>query len=180
VFITFDDRPSDSPFVERVFRSRSERAGTFLSMAASQWMMVVTKVAGRTTLTIRGPETRATLAECPADGEWFGILFKTGTFMPAFPAGRLIDRKDVTLKEGVAILDAVHQAGYFDQAHLTRSLRRFTGQTPAQIIRGDQQLSFLYKTALIDQATMILPTEEEADGKIQLPEAGKGFLPVSY
>jgi methylphosphotriester-DNA--protein-cysteine methyltransferase len=50
------------------------------------------------------------------------------------------------LKEGVSILETVHQAGYYDQAHLTRSLNYLIGQTPAQIIRGNEQLSFLYKT----------------------------------
>lgn len=37
------------------------------------------------------------------------------------------------LGQGVPILDVVEQAGYADQPHLTRSLRRFIGQTPAQI-----------------------------------------------
>src|SRR4029079_8716723 len=41
------------------------------------------------------------------------------------------------LKQGVAILDAVHEAGYYDQAHLTRSLKRLIGQTPAQILRAE-------------------------------------------
>ena len=50
------------------------------------------------------------------------------------------------LKEGVSILDTVHKAGYYDQAHLTRSLSYLIGQTPAQIIRAEQQLSYLYKT----------------------------------
>jgi methylphosphotriester-DNA--protein-cysteine methyltransferase len=50
------------------------------------------------------------------------------------------------LKAGASILDVVSKAGYYDQAHLTRSLKRFVGQTPAQILRAEQQLSFLYKT----------------------------------
>jgi hypothetical protein len=50
------------------------------------------------------------------------------------------------LKQGASILSAAYEAGYFDQAHLTRSLKRFIGQTPAQIIRAEQQLSFLYNT----------------------------------
>jgi hypothetical protein len=37
------------------------------------------------------------------------------------------------LRAGAPILDVVEQAGYFDQPHLTRALRRFLGQTPAQI-----------------------------------------------
>ena len=50
------------------------------------------------------------------------------------------------LKEGASIVDTVHSAGYFDQAHLTRSLRHRIGQTPAKILEGQNQLSFLYKT----------------------------------
>ncbi|MBZ0308631.1 MAG: helix-turn-helix domain-containing protein, partial [Anaerolineae bacterium] len=39
------------------------------------------------------------------------------------------------LQNGTSILDTVHQMGYFDQAHLTNSLKRFVGQTPAQLAR---------------------------------------------
>ena len=97
MLITFEDRPSDSPVVERVWRSHSEQAGTFLSVAVCNWVMVVTRLAGRTFLTVRGPETRATAAECPADGEWIGVHFKLGTFMPLMPTAVLRDRNDVTL-----------------------------------------------------------------------------------
>jgi methylphosphotriester-DNA--protein-cysteine methyltransferase len=37
------------------------------------------------------------------------------------------------LDAGATILDVVTQAGYADQAHLTRSLIRFMGQTPGRI-----------------------------------------------
>jgi AraC-like DNA-binding protein len=40
------------------------------------------------------------------------------------------------LERGVPILDTVDQAGYADQPHLTRAMRRFWGYTPAQILRG--------------------------------------------
>jgi len=232
VFITFADRPSDSPLIERIWRSHSQRAGTFLSMAACNWVMVVSWVAGRTSLTVRGPETRATAADCPAEGEWIGIHFKLGSFMPLLPTGVLRDRNDVTLPEAsdrsfwldgsaweypsfdnaetfvrrlvrqgliasdpyvedvlrgetrrfsqrtaqrrvlratgmtpatirqierarhattllqgsAAIADVAQDAGYFDQAHLSRSLRRFIGQTPRKVVRGQEQLSLLYNT----------------------------------
>jgi hypothetical protein len=53
------------------------------------------------------------------------------------------------LKQGDAIPDVIHQAGYFDQAHFTRALKRFIGQTPRQIRARSQpeQMSLLYKTA---------------------------------
>jgi len=42
------------------------------------------------------------------------------------------------LRHGVSILDTVFEAGYFDQPHLTRSLKQFIGYTPAQILRDSQ------------------------------------------
>jgi len=232
VFLSFDDRPSDSPFVERVWRSQSHRAGRFVSVAASHFEIAVTRLQGRIFLTVRGPETKPTQADCPAQGEWLGIRFKLGTFMPSFTPGDLKDRRDVTLpdatsrsfwldgtawdypdfdnaetfvtrlarkgivvrdasvasvlrsqaegvhirsaqrhflravgitrrtvtqieraryaatllKQGTSILDTVYEARYFDQAHLTRSVKALIGQTPLEISRGKQQLSFLYKT----------------------------------
>jgi methylphosphotriester-DNA--protein-cysteine methyltransferase len=56
-------------------------------------------------------------------------------------------RATILLREGASILDTVDRAGYYDQAHLTKSLRYRIGQTPAEIARGTRQLSFLYKTA---------------------------------
>jgi AraC-like DNA-binding protein len=216
----FEGRPADSPFVETIWRSQSENAGTFLSSAASQWEMVVTRHNGTLTLTVRGPETKATPAYCPENAEFFGIVFRPGTFMPHLPPGEVMDRKDAhlpnatsmsfwlhgstwqfptyenaetfiarlvrdgllvrdpvvdavlqnqlkdlsirsvqrrflqatgltqctfrqierareavtLLEQGVLALDIVELAGYADQAHLTRSLKRFIGQTPTQII----------------------------------------------
>jgi hypothetical protein len=38
------------------------------------------------------------------------------------------------LADGVSPLDAAHRAGYSDQSHLTRSLKRLVGQTPGEIL----------------------------------------------
>jgi AraC-like DNA-binding protein len=40
------------------------------------------------------------------------------------------------LQQGVSILDTIDQAGYYDQPHMTRSLKHLIGQTPAEILRG--------------------------------------------
>jgi len=49
----------------------------------------------------------------------------------------------------------VARLGYFDQAHLTRSLRRFIGETPAKVIDAQKQLSFLYKTSSSAEAIFL-------------------------
>jgi AraC-like DNA-binding protein len=38
------------------------------------------------------------------------------------------------LREGKSILDTVHEAGYYDQPHLTRALKQWVGHTPTQIV----------------------------------------------
>jgi hypothetical protein len=40
------------------------------------------------------------------------------------------------LMQGTPILDVVYQLGYADQPHMTRALKHFVGQTPAQIARS--------------------------------------------
>jgi hypothetical protein len=42
------------------------------------------------------------------------------------------------LQHGWSILDTVYEAGYFDQPHLTRSLKQFIGYTPAQLIKSNE------------------------------------------
>lgn len=59
MFLVFNDRPSDSPFVERIWSAHSKGAGEFLSVAAGHCEMAVTRYRGQTFLTIRGPETIA-------------------------------------------------------------------------------------------------------------------------
>jgi hypothetical protein len=46
---------------------------------------------------------------------------------------RRAERAVELLRQGLAPIDVALAAGYADQPHLTRSLRRFAGQTPAQI-----------------------------------------------
>ena len=232
-FIHFYQRASDHPFVDKVWSCYSDRGDTFLSIAANSFEMAITRLEGKTFLTLRGPETTATTLDCPAEGQWVCIRFKAGTFMSRFLPGLLRDHRDVTLppatarsfwlngssmeypsfdnaesfvgrlarsgilsrdpivedtllrhprelslrsaqrhflrstgvtyatfrqieraryaaillRDGAAILDVVSRLGYFDQAHLTRSVKRFIGETPTRIIEGQKQLSFLYKTA---------------------------------
>lgn len=220
----FEGRSSESPLIESIWRTQSQQAGSFMSSADIHCGIVLSKYNGKTTVTVRGPETKATPAAFPADVEFLGIVFKLGTFMPHLPAKAVMDRQDVTLleanrksfwlhgaawqlpnfenvdtfverlvregllvhepivdavlqghpqdlsvrsiqyrflnatgltqntirqieraqqaaallKQGTSILDTVYEAGYFDQAHLTRSLKRFMGQTPAQIAQSSE------------------------------------------
>src|SRR5215216_1991488 len=96
---TIQDRLSDSPFVERNWRAQTERMGSLLSIAMSGWEMVVSRYHDKTYITVRGPETSATLLPVTIVGtEFFGIRFKVGTALPHLPASRLVD-EDVNLPD---------------------------------------------------------------------------------
>ena len=87
-----ETRSSRSPLVEETWQARSEPEESFISVAATHWEMVVTQQRGAAWLTVRGPETRATIVPIPQDAEFFGIQFSIGTFMPGLPPARLVDR----------------------------------------------------------------------------------------
>jgi len=90
------------PFVEKVWRCHSQRTGTFSSVAANSFEMVVTHLGGKRFLTLRGPETQATSLDWPGEGEWVAIRFRAGTFMPRFLPGTLRDHNDVNLLDASA------------------------------------------------------------------------------
>ncbi|MEJ2601442.1 MAG: helix-turn-helix domain-containing protein [Anaerolineales bacterium] len=97
MIFTFEKRSSDSPFVKSIWRTQSERRAAFISTAAIHWEIVLMSYQGKTSVTVRGPETKATVVPIPAEAEWLGITFKLGTFMPDWPPGRLLDMQDVNL-----------------------------------------------------------------------------------
>ena len=74
------------------------------------------------------------------------VLRATGMTHATIRQIRRARRATMLLRAGAALVDVAYDAGYYDQAHLTRSLRRFVGQTPAAIAAGCGQLSLLYKT----------------------------------
>ena len=235
--LNIDYRPSDSPWIETIWRSQSQQAGAFLSIVSSRLEIVVARHEGQVYVTVRGPETQPTVAHCPPEGEWLGIQFKHGAFIPHLPTLNLVNGDvklpeagsqsfwlqgaawqlptfenaetfierlvreellvqdplieaalqnqptDLTLRQmqrrflratglthgtlsqiervrraasllqqGISILDTVELAGFADQPHLTRSLKRLIGQTPARLTpdANPMPLSFLAKTPLVE------------------------------
>ena len=220
-----ESRPADSSLVETVWRSHTNQGGPFLSVASSRLELVITRHEGKLFCTLRGPETHPTPAYCPPEGEWLGVQFRHGVFMPQLPTIELVKGQvewptassrsfwlhgsawefptyenvesfiaklvreellveepvvgamlqnrttDLTLRsmqrrflratglthgaveqivrahyathllqQGAAILDAVELAGYYDQPHLTKALKRWIGLTPAQLLAQENTM----------------------------------------
>jgi hypothetical protein len=219
--LVYEDRGSESPYVEKVGHFYAEQAAGQVCAAHTTWSILLVKHQGETALTVWGPETHAADMRYPKDAEFMFIHLKLGAFMPGFPMPTLVntgvilpgaagqkawldsrawqfptyDNADTfvewlvrdgllmyeplvdavihdqpqtdlaprtvrhrflratgitpsvvrqleraqhaatLLSQGVSILDVVDQAGYADQPHLTRALRRFIGQTPGELVR---------------------------------------------
>lgn len=66
------------------------------------------------------------------------FLYTTGLTPKALQQIERAQQAATLLEQGGSILDTVYAAGYSDQPHLTRSLKRYYGQTPAQILGANQ------------------------------------------
>jgi hypothetical protein len=61
--------------------------------------MVITRLQGKSIVTVRGPEINPTEVPCPANGEWLAIRFKAGTLMPQLPVQLLMNNLGVNLPQ---------------------------------------------------------------------------------
>lgn len=222
MIIIYEERSSDSPYVDMVTRGQTLSDGSTIRPAESHWHMVFVRHRGNVQSLVVGSWSTAGVASWGEGAEILWIKFKLGTFMPHLPVRSYLDvetmlpgaasrsfwlkgsawqypdyenvetfvdwlvRDEVLacdpvvevalqdqlppqamsprtvrhrflratgltqstirqmkraqhaaalLEQGVSILDTVYEADYFDQPHLTRSLKQFIGYTPAQIIR---------------------------------------------
>ncbi len=216
----FEGRPSDSPYVEMVWRGRVVGDYSPVCPADSHWNLLFAERDGKVQVSVEGPTTRFVPKNQSEGSEFLVIKFRLGIFMPYLPVTNVVNgavflpegagksfwlhgatwqlpdydnvetfvdrlaragllvrdpvvnaalqeqpqamssrtvrrrflsatglspkaieqierakRAVALLEQGVPIPESAYQAGYADQPHLTRSLKRFIGQTPAQIAR---------------------------------------------
>ncbi len=217
----FESRLSDSPYIEIIWRGRTEKDYSPVCPADAHWNLLFMKYKGKVRVSAEGATNQHVPKNQSEGSEYLVIKFKLGVFFPFLPAGNLLNGDTVLpeagtnqsfwldsaawqlpnfenvesfvnrlaregilmtepvvnavledhslevssrtvrrrflqatgltpkmieqieraqqaaalLGQGVTILDAVYEAGYADQPHMTRSLRRFYGSTPAEIAR---------------------------------------------
>jgi AraC-like DNA-binding protein len=224
--IVFEDRLSDSPYIEMVSRGYTASDGAATRPAESHWHMVFTRYRGEIYPILSGPLSSSGVVSYTEGAEILWVKLKLGAFMPHLPARSMLDSEQVLpgassqsfwlkgsawqfpdfenvetfierlaraevlvydplvssvlagqlqavaprtvrhrflratgltqvqirqfdrarqaeamLMQGRAIPDTVFALGYFDQAHMTRALKRWIGHTPAQIARLNQPAS---------------------------------------
>lgn len=101
--LEIESRPSDSPYIDRVWRSRSSAVDQMTAIAQPQWDLVFCEQRGQVFVAVHGPEPAARPAPVPEDATFFGIRFAPGTSMPHLPANRIVN-------SSVEIPDATHKS----------------------------------------------------------------------
>jgi AraC-like DNA-binding protein len=224
--LVFEERGSDSPFVETITEGYTIGEGFSVRPAEYHWHLVLTKFEGKQHAIIAGPLMTSGLVNWTEGAEILWIRFKLGTYMPHLPPKALLEKETHLpeaanqsfwlhsqtwqfpdyenadtfidwlvreellqhdyvinaalndqvqaipertlrhrfvkstgmtqgyirqieranqavglLRQGYSILDTVFEAGYFDQAHLSKSLKQFIGRTPSQILKELEQVS---------------------------------------
>lgn len=208
-----------STFIEKIWHTENDVMYDFISTANSHSELVISRTQAGITVTVRGPETQATHITTVPNGEYLGIVFKLGTFMPKILPGSVANLGDINLPivnshsfwlddtrweiptannvdvfvdrliregllvhdevvsnvlngypsdlspratqyrfkratgltqktieqinraqraqalllQGIPIVDIALRTGFYDQSHMTNALKRYLGQTPAQM-----------------------------------------------
>lgn len=216
----FEGRPSDSPYVQHVWRGHVVADYNPVCPADMNWNLLFTREHGKVRVTAEGATTSHVPKTQFAGREFLVIKFALGVYMPYITPDRFVDsdlylpnasdnrfwldgdshqfpdydnvetfvdwlvrdgvvvvdplvtsphqQADVSsrtirrhyrnatgitpkvveqiersksavalLQNGTPLLDVAYAMGYSDQAHMTRSIKRFFGKTPSEIIAGN-------------------------------------------
>jgi hypothetical protein len=221
--IVFEERLSDSPYIENVTHGWTVDKASTIRPAENHWHMVLRKFNGETHLLVVGALPTSGIVSYGEGAELLWIKFKLGTWLSHLPVKEFVDTEiplpnassqsfwlqgaawqfpdhnnvetfvdrlvrqellvrdpvinaaledelpDMSprtvrhrflrttglsqnhirqmqraqqaaalLRQGKSILDTVFETGYFDQPHLTKSLKQFIGYTPAQLVGMSQ------------------------------------------
>lgn len=91
VRIEFDDRPSESPYIARVWRSWSDDITRVTSIASAHWTLITWWERGRPRVAAHGPERGAVSAPVPPHTHWVAIRLALGTVLARVPPDRIVD-----------------------------------------------------------------------------------------
>lgn len=87
----YEERASDSAFVEAIWRTQTDINGSNVVIADGSWDIHIKRDAAGTTAMISGPMSKAVPVPYTQGTEWLGIRLRLGTFMPQLPMSALVN-----------------------------------------------------------------------------------------
>src|SRR5687767_15202981 len=89
--LLFEERSSDSPYIETITQGRTVSEGSTIRPAEINWHMVFVREHGRAHPIVVGPLTASGVTSWGEGGEILWIKFKLGVFMPHLPTREYLD-----------------------------------------------------------------------------------------
>ncbi len=108
-YVRYEERPSESSFVERIWHTQSDRDDVCLAIADGRWDMMFFTLNGQCQVMITGPQTTAITIPHTAGSTWLGIRFRLGVSMQAVAINALVN-------EGIDLPAAVYGGFWLDSA----------------------------------------------------------------
>jgi AraC-like DNA-binding protein len=189
----FEERGSDSPNVEAVWRGRAGSNYAPVCPASHRWHLLFMRQNGRVTVSVEGPLTKATPVTQAEGTEWFGITFPLGTFLPSVSIRNLLDEQAIlplAAKTSFELAGSIFQFPDYENAEtfVERLVREdllvsdpvvkaiLIGQPPEMSLRTARR-RFLLATGLTYKAISQI---ERAKQAADLLEQGVSLLETAY
>lgn len=175
-----EERPSDSPHIQFVWRSYADKSGSFNDIAHDFWVLVFRTLQGETEVILTGPVTQAQTIHYQAGQSNWGIVFKAHVFIFDWPKMEMLNQSTVlprasrtsfmlgqheieipTYEQAEEFVDALIRRGVFNA---NKSIAEaLDGGDPPMSVRTLQR-HFLNVTSLTHNKT------------VQIAKARKAFL----
>lgn len=89
--IAYEERPSDSTYIQSVTRGITLHDGAPVRPAEVCWHLVILRAEGRVRSLLVGPWSSAGVARYQAGGELLWIRFKLGAYLPSLPTRKFLN-----------------------------------------------------------------------------------------
>lgn len=107
--VIYEDRLSDTPFVETIWRTQAVSDGCDVVSADMCWDMLIVNQEGNTKVSVWGPMTKSARIPHTEGQEWLGIRFKPGTFIPHLSADKMVN-------QGIILPEATGKSFWLDSS----------------------------------------------------------------
>lgn len=90
VFV-YEERQSESPYAEAIWRTEDTTNGVYLAAADGAWDMIFVRQNDQTKVVLSGPSSRAVPVRYKTGNRNMGIRFRPGAFFANLPANTMLD-----------------------------------------------------------------------------------------
>ena len=99
--VRYEERLSESPFVERIWRTESDEDDVCIAIADGRWDLMFYTLNGKTNVMVTGAQNGVVTIPHLAGSQWLGIRFRLGVMMENIAINALVN-EGIDLPQGTA------------------------------------------------------------------------------